>query len=127
MDLPETRQRFKPAVDEILEQCRIADAFIDKELFQVYIATVWGNAALDPGKSGIEQEDLPILHDFLGEELGRVVGAGHDVRACYAFLMSDEGERSLLRLSITQRHKEFLQYFARLILQGGELPPGLGV
>ena len=41
--------------------------------------------------------------------------------------MSDDGEQSLARLSITQRHKDFLHYFARLILQGGELPPGLGV
>ena len=127
MDLAKTRQRFKPAVDEILEQCRIADDFIDKELFQVYIATVWGNAVLDPGKSGIDEDDLAILHDFLGEELDSVVGPGYDLRACYTFIMSDDGEQSLARLSITQRHKDFLHYFARLILQGGELPPGLGV
>ncbi len=123
MDLAETRRRFKPAVDEILEQCRIADDFIDKELFQVYIATVWGNAVMEPGKSGLEETDLAILHDFLTEELGTVVGEGYDVTACYSFIMSDGGEQSLARLSITQRHKEFLHYFARLILQGGEPPP----
>ncbi len=127
MEVGEARRRFGPAIKEILDQCQITDEFVDKELFMVYVATVWGNMVLDPGKSGIAEADLPALHDYLNEELASVVGAGRDITACYEFLVSEEGDRSMARLSVTNRHKEFIHYFARLILQRGELPPGFGL
>ncbi|MFT7222453.1 MAG: hypothetical protein ACI8Z1_004080, partial [Candidatus Azotimanducaceae bacterium] len=40
MTLEELEQRFLPAIDEIIERCRISDEFVDKEKFQVLIATV---------------------------------------------------------------------------------------
>ena len=69
MNVEEARVRFSPAVQEIIDNCMIEDKFIDKDLFQVYICTIWGNAALDPEKSGIEESELPVLHDFLNEEI----------------------------------------------------------
>ena len=50
MNVEEARVRFSPAVQEIIDNCMIEDKFIDKDLFQVYICTIWGNAALDPEK-----------------------------------------------------------------------------
>ena len=110
------RTRFKPAVEEIIERCRLTDEFVDKEQFQVLIATVWGNAVLEPERSGIEEGDLEDLHDFLNEEVGRVVGPGQTIKSCYEFIVSKQGEDSLTRQQVTVRHKEFLHYFARLIL-----------
>jgi hypothetical protein len=117
MEIDELRARFEPAIEEILDQCRITDDFVDKEMFQVTIATIWGNAALEPERSGIEESDLSALHDFLNEEISRVVGEGSTVTSCYEFIVSKQGEESLERQSISARHKEFLHYFARLILQ----------
>ena len=79
MELSELRTRFIPVIEEILDQCRITDDLVDKERFQVYMATIWGNAVLDPERSGIEESDLSNLHDFFNEEIARVMGEGANV------------------------------------------------
>jgi len=116
MELSELRLRFIPAIEEILDQCRITDDLVDKERFQVYMATIWGNAVLDPERSGIEVSDLSALHDFFNEEIERVLGEGATVTGCFDFIVSKEGDESMARLGTTNQHKEFLHYFAGLIL-----------
>lgn len=117
MTLDEIRQRFTPALEEMVDQCRIADEYVDKEKFQVLIATVWGNAVLDPERSGLVETDLPDLHDFLNEQIEHVVGRGETITSCYEFIVSKKGEDSLTRQGVSANHREFLHYFARLILQ----------
>ena len=117
MNIDEIRQRFTPALEEMIDQCRISDDFVDKEKFQVLVATVWGNAVLDPERSGMTENDLPDLHDFLNEQIEGVVGDGETITTCYEFILSKKGEDSLTRQGISANHKEFLHYFARLILQ----------
>ena len=117
MSLSDIRHRFTPALDEIIDRCRLTDDFVDKEQFQVLIATVWGNAVLEPDRSGIESTDLEDLHDFLNEQIERVMGEGSSVTGCFEFIVSKQGEDSLARQQVTKNHKEFLLYFARLILQ----------
>ncbi len=117
MDRDEIRRVFSPAIEEIAERCSISDRFVDKEMFQVYIATIWGNAVLDPARSGLDEADLTLLHDFLNEEVAGIVGREADVTGCFEFIVSKEGDDALVRLGISQRHKEFLHYFARLILR----------
>ena len=116
MDIDEIRQRFAPALQEITDQCLVTDDFVDKDMFRVYITTVWGNAVLEPERSGIGESDLPVLHDYLSEELGRIVGKDQDLTGCFEYLMSKEGEDCLERLQVTGRHKEFINYFGRLML-----------
>ncbi|XOV88537.1 MAG: hypothetical protein ACFHX7_01330 [Pseudomonadota bacterium] len=115
MEITELRERFGPAVTEIIEQCQVTDGFVDKDLFRVYIATIWGNAVLEPGKSGLTEADLPSLHDYLNEEIPAILGAGEDVTSIYEYLTSKVGEDSLERLQVGARHREFIAYFARLI------------
>jgi hypothetical protein len=117
MSPEEVRDRFTPAIEEMIDRCRIADEFVDKEKFQVLIATVWGNAVIDPERSGIVEGDLPALHDFLNEHIGEVVGQHETITTCYEFIMSKKGEDSLIRQQVSANHKEFLHYFAKLILQ----------
>jgi hypothetical protein len=116
MELNHLKKRYAPAIDEILDQCRITDEFVDKEKFQVYMATIWGNAVLDPQRSGLEEDDLESLHDFLNEEIQRVVGSGETITGCYEFIVSKKGEESLSRQQVAQRHRDFLYHFARLML-----------
>jgi hypothetical protein len=124
MTLEEIRERLTPAVEQIIDQCRIADEFVDKEKFQVMMATVWGNAVLDPGRSGIEESDLEDLHEFLNEFLSDIVGKGYTLTDCYRFIMSKKGDESLARQQVTGSHKDFLLYFARLILKDELVLPG---
>lgn len=117
MTLNEIRERFSPALDEIIDRCRITDDFVDKEQFQVLIATIWGNAVLEPERSGITEAELENLHDFLNEQIERVMGEGATITRCFEFIVSKAGEDSMARQQVTANHKDFLHHFARLILQ----------
>ena len=116
MNIDQTREKFIPAIEEILEDCRLSDALVDKDRFQIMMATIWGNAVLDPARSGIEEADLPVLHDFFNEELNRVLGGSATLTDVFEFLVSKAGRDAMTRVQVTQRHKEFINYFARLIL-----------
>lgn len=116
MNLEEIRRKFQPAIQEIINASGVDEQFVDKDRFRVYIATVWGNAVLDPGRSGITEGDLEVLHDYLNEEISALLGPGETVTTCYEYLTSKTGEDSMTRLQVTQQHKEFIHYFARLIL-----------
>ena len=116
MNIKDIRQKFQPAILEIINASGVDDQFVDKDRFRVYIATVWGNAVLDPDRSGITEEDLPPLHDYLNEEIEGLLGAGETVTKCYEYLTSKAGEDSMNRLQVSQQHREFINYFARLIL-----------
>jgi len=116
MDISEVRQQFSSAIEEIVDGCQIVDNFVDKDMFQIYIMTVWGNAVLEPERSGIAVEDLSVLHDYLNEELVKVLGKGANLTSCYEYIMSKAGEDSLARLQISAEHKGFLHHFAALIL-----------
>ena len=116
MNIEEIRARFQPAIEEIISASGIDDQFVDKDRFRVYVATIWGNAVVEPERSGITETDLPDLHDFLNEEIETVLGAGETVTGCYEYLTSKIGEDAMNRLQVTQQHREFIHYFARLIL-----------
>ena len=116
MKIDEIRARFQPAIDEIVASCGVSDNFVDKDQFRVYIATVWGNAALDPEKSGIVESDLPLLHDFLNEEIQMLLGKDQSVTSCYEYLSKKEGQEAMVRLKVNTQHQDFISYFARIIL-----------
>lgn len=116
MDINEIRDRFQPAIQEIINASGVDEQFVDKDRFRVYVATVWGNAVLEPERSGITETDLPVLHDFLNEEIAAVLGKGQTVTACYEYLTSKAGEDCMTRLQVNQQHRDFIHYFARLIL-----------
>ena len=86
------------------------------EKYQIFLATIWGNAVVDPKGAGLEEADLELLHDYLNMELQEVVGSEATITTCFEFIVSQKGQNSLDRQKITSRHREFLNYFARLIL-----------
>ena len=57
MNIEEARAQFIPAVEEILDACRLSSELVDKDRFQIMMATIWGNAVLAPPRSGIEESD----------------------------------------------------------------------
>ena len=108
---------YEPVLQEIASRSAIADgAFIDKDVYRVYLATFWSNVVLDPDDSGVPEADLEHLHDFLNEEIPNVLGTGQTVADCFKFITQRDGELAMDRLQLTQTHKELLQYFASMIL-----------
>ena len=122
MSAEQIKTTFSPAMDEIIERCSVSEGYVDKEQFQIMLATIWGNAVLDPSRSGISEDQLPDLHDFLNTYLVEIVGAESNLTTCFEFIVSKAGQDSMDRQRITANHRQFLHHFARLILQRIILP-----
>ena len=118
MDIQEIKTRFAPAVQEIIDLCSISDSLFDRESFLIYIATIWGNTVSAPERAGISEADLEMLHNVLNEEIKKRLSEDVSVTSCYEFVLSKKGEEAMSRMRLTPQHKEFLEYFARLILSG---------
>ena len=57
----ELKQTFDPVFLDIRGRATVADNFIDRNLYRVYIATLWSNVVLSPEEVGIEEDDLEVL------------------------------------------------------------------
>lgn len=107
---------FAPVLAEVAERSLVADAFLDKDLYRIYIATLWANVVLDPADVGIEEADLETVHDLVNDQIGGVLGSDTDIRECFRFVNSKAGEGAMATAKLTQRHKELLLYFSSMIL-----------
>ena len=70
------KHAFEPVFVDIRERSTVVERFIDRNLFRLYMATLWANVVLSPDEAGIEEDDLPTLHDLVVAELVEVIGIG---------------------------------------------------
>ncbi len=112
----ELRQQFAPVFKDIRNQSTVAERFIDRNVFSIYIATLWANVVLSPEDVGLLEEDLESLHDLLLEEVADVLGGDTTLQDIFKFVTSKEGERAMGEARLTQSHKDLLSYFASMIL-----------
>ena len=59
MSAEQIKTTFSRAMDEIIERCSVSEGYVDKEQFQIMLATIWGNAVLDP--SDLESAKINCL------------------------------------------------------------------
>ena len=107
---------FEPVFTDIRERSTVVERFIDRNLYQVYMATLWANVVLSPSEAGIDEEDLEGLHDLVVDELSEVLGKGTDLKTVFEFISSKPGEQAMLEAKLNQTHKDLLQYFSSMIL-----------
>jgi hypothetical protein len=112
----ELKQTFDPVFADIRGRATVADNFIDRNLYRVYIATLWSNVVLSPEEVGIEEDDLEVLHDLVLAEMRDAIGSSESMKDLYQFISSKDGEKAMQEAHITQTHKDLLNYFASMIL-----------
>ena len=110
------KEQFAPVFADIRERSTVADRFIDRNLYSIYIATLWANVVLSPEDVGLLEEDLEDLHDLVVEEMAEVLGADTSLQDIFKFVTSKDGERAMAEARLTQSHKDLLSYFASMIL-----------
>lgn len=110
------KESFAAVFADIRDRSTIADRFIDRDLYRVYVATLWSNVVLSPEEVGLDEEDLPDLHDILTAEISDAIGATASLHEVFKFISSKDGERAMQEARLTQSHKDLLQYFASMIL-----------
>ena len=116
LDPTELSYAFEPVFADIKERSTVVDRFIDRSLYQVYVATLWSNVVLSLGEAGIEEEDLEELHDLVVAEIKDVLGQEEDLTTVFSFISSKAGEQAMLEAKLNQTHKDLLQYFSSMIL-----------
>lgn len=110
------RALIEPALNDIAERASVADRFVHRDAYRLYVATLWANVVLTPEDAGILEEDLEDLSAILDAEVERVLGTGNDLRSCFAFANSKKGQAAMREARFTQNHKDLLLYFCSLIL-----------
>ena len=110
------KEAFEPVLTELREKAAVATSFIDKNFFQVSVATLWANVVLSPEDTGITEDDLPNLHDVLNEEIASVLGTDEDLKTVFRFISSKDGEKTMVEARLNQTHKDLLLYFSSMIL-----------
>ena len=116
LELNELSYAFEPVFADIKERSTVAERFIDRSLYQVYIATLWSNVVLSPGEAGIEEEDIESLHDLVVADLQSVLGSSENLTTVFTFISSKAGEQAMNEAKLNQTHKDLLQYFSSMIL-----------
>ena len=116
MSAADLRARFTEILDDIEERSCVTDRFVDRDLYRLYLATLWANIVLNPDDAGLSEADLEPLHDYLNERATGVLGAEGSLTECFRFVNSKAGERAMQAARLNQTHRELLLYFASMIL-----------
>ena len=109
-------ENFAPVFRDIRDRATVTDRFLDRDLYRVYVSTLWSNVVLSPDEVGLDEEDLPELHDILLAEINDAIGPTESLHEIFKFITSKDGERAMQEARLTQSHKDLLQYFASMIL-----------
>ncbi len=108
--------RFAPILDEVEKRARVADAFVDKEVYRILLATVWANVVMNPDEAGIDIADLERSHDVINARARDVLGSDDAIKDCFRFVTSRAGEAAMDQARVSQTHRELLLYFSSMIL-----------
>ncbi len=116
MTVTDIRAQFSDVLDDIEERSSVTERFVDKNLYRLYLATLWANVVLNPVDAGLEEADLELLHEYLNERIAIVLGDAADITECFRFVNSKAGELAMNEAQINQTHRELLLYFSSMIL-----------
>lgn len=112
----ELKYAFEPVFADIKERSTVAERFIDRSAYQVYVATLWANVVLSPGEAGIAEDDLEDLHDLVVADIQSVLGSSEDLTTVFTFISTKPGEQAMIEAKLNQTHKDLLLYFSSMIL-----------
>ncbi|MDP6375498.1 MAG: hypothetical protein QF921_11080 [Pseudomonadales bacterium] len=110
------QEMFTPVLGDIMQRSTVVDKFVDRNLYKIYLATLWANVVLNPQDIGIDESDLETVHDVINGAAGKVLGHEEDLTGCFRFINSKAGESAMREARLTQHHKELLLYFSSMIL-----------
>jgi len=116
MSEDEIRALFTPVLKEITSDCSVAESFVDKEQYQINLATVWANVVLKPHDAGLSEKDLETVYGVFNGHIEEVLGKDRSLNSCFEFINSRPGDKAMQRYQLTKMHKDMLLYFCSMIL-----------
>lgn len=108
--------RLKPVLDEIQSRSVVANRFIDKDAYRIYLCTFWSNIVLEPDEIDIDVDELEEAYDVLSKHALPVLGGQDPVKESFRFIASADGETTMNKAKLTKTHREMLLYFSSMML-----------
>lgn len=112
----ELARALAPVLTEARDRATVADRFVDKNLFQLSLATLWANLVMSPSDLGFTEPELEPVYTLLSDAAAQVLGPDEDLRSCFAFINGKAGERAMAEARLNQPHRDMLLYFASMML-----------
>lgn len=116
MNREQLQAQLQPILEDVRSRACVADHFLDKEVYQLSLATLWANLVLNPEDLGFSEADLESCYEVLSADVAEVLGASAELKDCFEFLNSKPGERAMQQARLNQTHKDMLLYFASMML-----------
>ena len=110
------RRRLKPVLVQMESQSTVAERFVDKDTYRIYLATLWSNLVLDPVEAGLQETELEAVFDLLNESARPILGGDDPIKETFRFISSSDGERAMNAAKLRRQHQDLLTYFASMIL-----------
>ena len=116
MHAHEIEQRLAPLFAEIDTQCKVTDHLLDKDRWRIYLTTMWSNLVIDPSSLGFAESDLEDAYEYIEEQAEERLGGNDALVDAFRFITTKDGERSMEKSKLRQRHKDMLLFFASMML-----------
>ena len=114
--MSDLERRLAPVLREMESQSAVADTFVDKNTYRIFLATLWSNLVLDPTEAGLEEHELEDVFDLLNSKAQSILGGDDPIRETFRFIASTEGEKAMASAKLRRQHRDLLTYFASMIL-----------
>ena len=105
-----------PILDEIETRSAIAERFVDKEVYRIYLGTIWANIVMDPLALGFGEDDLETVHDIINLQAAQFVGDIEAIKNAFEFINTKAGEAAMDKAKLSKNHRDLLLYFSSMIL-----------
>ena len=106
---------YAPVLAEIEQRARVGDRCLDKDVYRIYLATLWANAVLEPGRAGLEADNLEAFYDYLNARSRTLLGGEEPVLDCFRYLIGKQGGPAMERAHVPADHRAQLLRFAGLM------------
>jgi len=107
--------RYEDVLREIERLSRVADQFLDTELYRVYLATLWINAVLEPTRAGLGSDEIEAFYDFLNDRGKDILGGEEPLKDSFRYLLCNRGAQAMERLRLPAAHRQQLKRFGALM------------
>lgn len=116
MDFEEIASRLEPLFEEIDKQCVVADHFIDKDQWRLFVTTMWSNLVMSPESLGLSESDLEAAYQVIESTAEDRLGGDDALVDSFKFLTTKDGERCMEKAKLRKNHRDMLLYFASMMV-----------
>ena len=116
MNRDEIAEVLDPILVQIEKRSAIADTFVDKETYRLYLTTFWANLVMDPEEAQLTETDLELAHDVINEVADEILGESEAITESFRFIASRVGDIAMNKAKLSKSHRDLLTYFSSMIL-----------